>query len=109
MTEQEIIARVREYVTENFLYMRQGYEYSDTDSLPAHGIVDFTGVIELVAFVREQFGIGVDEADITEDNFGTLAAIARLVREKQLAHNGSLNGGGYAGANGRYRERSLAR
>ena len=86
MTEQDIAARVREYVTENFLYMRQGYEFSDTDSLPAHGIVDFTGVAELVAFIREEFDVSVDEADITEDNFGTLAAIARFVAEKHLEH-----------------------
>ncbi len=86
MTEQEIAARVREYVTENFLYMREGYEFSDTDSLPGHGIIDFSGVLELVAFLRQEFGVGIDEADITEENFGTLAAISRFVAEKQLAH-----------------------
>lgn len=86
MTDQEIAARVREYVTENFLYTRQGYEVSDTDSLSAHGILDFSGVLELVAFVRGEFGIGVEEGDITEENFGTLAAIARFIGEKQLAH-----------------------
>lgn len=86
MTDQEIAARLREYVTENFLYMRQGYEFSDTDSLSAHGIIDFSGVLELVAFVREEFDIAVDEADITEENFGTLAAISHFVAEKQLAH-----------------------
>ena len=86
MTEQEIAARVREYVTENFLYMREGYEFSDTDSLPGHGIIDFSGVLELVDFLRQEFGVGIDEADITEENFGTLAAISRFVAEKQLAH-----------------------
>ena len=85
MTEQEITARVREYVTENFLYMRQGYEFSDTDSLSGNGILDFTGVLELVAFVSEEFGISVDEGELTEENLGTLAAIARFVAEKQLA------------------------
>jgi acyl carrier protein len=77
---------VREYVTENFLYMRQGYEFSDTDSLPGHGIIDFAGVLELVAFVRREFDVRVDEGDITEENFGTLAAIASFIAEKQLAH-----------------------
>jgi len=86
MTDQEIAVRVRDYVTENFLYMRQGYEFSDTDSLPGHGIIDFSGVLELVAFVREEFGVEVDESDITEENFGTLAAISCFVTEKQLAH-----------------------
>jgi len=86
MTAHEISARVREYVTENFLYMRQGYEFSDTDSLPGHGIVDSMGVIELIAFVREEFAVQVEEADITEENFGTLAAISRFVQGKQPEH-----------------------
>ncbi len=86
MTDQEIAASVREYVTENFLYMRQGYEFSDTDSLPGHGIIDFTGALELVAFVRREFDVRVDEGDITEENFGTIAAISRFIAEKRLTH-----------------------
>lgn len=86
MSEHEIAARVREYVTENFLYMRGEYEFSDTDSLPGHGIIDFSAVLELVAFLRKEFGVGIDETDITEANFGTVAAISRFVAEKQLAH-----------------------
>ena len=86
MTEQEITTRVREYITENFLYMRRACAFSDTDSLPGHGIIDFSGVVELASFVREEFGVTVDRNDISDDNFGTLAAIARFIAEKQLAH-----------------------
>ncbi|HEY7233926.1 MAG TPA: acyl carrier protein [Gemmatimonadaceae bacterium] len=86
MTEHEISARVREYVAENFLYMRQGYEFSDADSLLGHGIIDSMGVIELVTFVQDEFGVDVENCEITDENFGTLDAIARFVYEKRPKH-----------------------
>lgn len=89
MTQHQIRARVREYVTDNFLYMRQGYEFSDGDSLLGHGIVDSMGVIELITFVQDQFGVEVAEEEITEENFGTLHAIGCFVEAKQ---RGQLTG-----------------
>ena len=86
MTQHEIIARVREYVVENFLYMRQGYEFSDTDSLLGHGIIDSMGVVELIFFVQDQFGVEVEEGEITEEHFGTLLAIAEFVQGKRPEH-----------------------
>lgn len=84
MTQHEISARVRGYVTENFLYMRQGYAFSDGDSLLGHGIIDSMGVIELITYVQDEFGVEVGEEEITEENFGTLSAIARFVEAKRL-------------------------
>jgi acyl carrier protein len=85
MTQHPIRARVREYVRENFLYMRQGYELSDDDSLLGNGIIDSMGVIELITYVQEEFGVQVGEEEITEENFGTLSAIARFVEGKRFA------------------------
>jgi acyl carrier protein len=86
VTQHEISARVREYVIENFLYMRQGYEFSDTDSLLEHGIIDSMGVIELVTFVRDEFGVDAEDGEITEENFGSLDAIAGFVYKRRPEH-----------------------
>lgn len=86
MTQHEIARRVREYVLENFLYMRQDYEFSDTDSLMGHGIMDSMGVIELITFVQDAFGVEVGEDEITEANFGTIAAVSRFVHGKSSEH-----------------------
>lgn len=83
MQPHEISTRLREYVTENFLYTRQDYEFSDTDSLLGHGIIDSMGVIELITFVQDEFGISVEENEIIEENFGTLAAITRFIESKR--------------------------
>jgi len=83
MTEREITQRTRAYVVENFLYMRQDFRFDDQDSLLTKGVIDSLGVMELVEFVSAEFGVQVDPADITEENFGTLAGIARYVAAKR--------------------------
>lgn len=86
MTQHEISTLVRDYITENFLYMRQGYEFSETDSLLGHGIIDSMGVIELITFVQDEFAVQIDEGEINEENFGSLEAIVRFVEEKRTEH-----------------------
>jgi len=82
---QEIADRVRQYVVDNYLYMRQNATVADDSSLLANGIIDSMGVMELVAFLEEEFGVVVGDADITEANLGSLAAIARYVVARQAA------------------------
>lgn len=84
MTDSTAIrSALRSFVQENFLYMRPDLQYGDEDSLLAKGVIDSLGVMEIVGHVEETWGISVDQADITEQNFGTLAAIANYVAGKQ--------------------------
>ncbi len=83
MTEAEVMVRTRAYVVENFLYMRQDFRFGDDDSLLTRGIIDSLGVMELVEFLGGEFGLEVDPEEITEQNFGTLAGIARYVVGKR--------------------------
>ena len=77
-------ARLRDYVTENFLYMRPGFALGNDDSLMGRGIIDSIGVMELVTFVQEEFGVTVEDDAITEENFGTIAAITRFVDARRV-------------------------
>ena len=83
MSEQDVLQQARAYVTDNFLYMRKNKELADSDSLLRTGVISSLGMMELVAWVEETFGLVVDPADITEQNFDSLANIARFVSEKR--------------------------
>jgi acyl carrier protein len=83
MSEQDVLQQARAYVAENFLYMRKNKELADTDSLLRTGVISSLGMMELVAWVEETFGLVVDPAEITEQNFDSLANIARFVGEKR--------------------------
>jgi acyl carrier protein len=82
MTVDSVLQRTRAYITENFLYMRKDVQLGDADSLLERGVIDSMGVMELVQFLEKEFGIHVKDDDITEENLGTLAAIAKYVAGK---------------------------
>lgn len=79
MNAAQIIDRTRAYIVENFLYMRPDFKLGDTDSLLERGIIDSMGVMELVAFIESDFGVTVADEDVTEENIGSLRAIAGYV------------------------------
>ena len=76
----EIKAQVREYVARNLLFSDNGFEYGDDDSFLQEGIVDSVGVLELVLFVEETFGVAVDDQDITPDNFDSVNKLADYIQ-----------------------------
>jgi len=89
MDQTAILARTRAYVQETFLYMRPGFVLGDQDSLLQRGVIDSMGVMELIAFLRDEFGIAVADEDITESNLGTMTDIARDVSTQRGNGNGA--------------------
>jgi acyl carrier protein len=53
------------------------------ENLLTKGIVDSHGVMELVGFLEQQYGISVDDADLTPENFENVASIEAFVGRKQ--------------------------
>lgn len=77
----ELAARVRRFVVDNF-YVPDGAALGDETSLIESGIVDSTGVLELIAFLEAEFGVAVADAEVTPDNLETIGRIARYVAGK---------------------------
>jgi acyl carrier protein len=71
--------QVREFVAQNFFY--GGLELPLTDDLPLveRGGLDQTGVLEIAMFLEETYGVRVDEADLTPENFDSIDNIARYI------------------------------
>ena len=78
MDESAILTRTRAYVLDTFLYMRPGFTLGDHDRLLQRGVIDSMG-----GFLRSEFDVVVADEDITEQNLGTLADIARYVMAKR--------------------------
>ena len=74
---------VRAFIDENFLYMRPDLELQDTDDLLGLGVIDSLGFVELVDEVQARYGVTVQDVEITEDNFGSVAAIVAFIDRKQ--------------------------
>ena len=82
MTEAQIINETRTYITENFLYARPDYFVGEDEHLLERGVVDSMGMVELITFLQDQFGVEPADDEITEENFATLRRIAAFVSRK---------------------------
>ena len=82
---ERVLAELRTFVTDNFLYLHPDVDLDDADDLLAMGIIDSLGFVELVEEVQARYDVTVDDLDITEENFGSLAAMAGYVCRKQAA------------------------
>ena len=79
MTHEKIVSLTRTFIRENFLYTRPDFELGETLPLLGTGIIDSMGVMEVIMFLETTFGVSADDEDITEENLGSLDAIARWV------------------------------
>jgi acyl carrier protein len=85
VTEAQIIHDTRAYITENFLYARPDYVVGEDEHLMEKRVVDSMGMVELITFLQDRFGIEPADDEITEENFATLRRIAGFVLRKRAA------------------------
>lgn len=78
----EIENKIKSYIAKNLLFSGDEFKYSNDVSFLEEGIVDSLGVMELVSFVEDQFGVTVDDQEITPDNFDSVSKLAVYVRSK---------------------------
>ena len=85
ISQSEIIARVRDFVQDNFLYMHTDFQLNNDDHLLEKGVIDSMSIVEMISFVEQEFGVHATEEEISDANFGSLARIARYVSDKRSA------------------------
>lgn len=76
---------IRRFIADNFLFGGDAAAIAEGESLLEAGLVDSTGILELVGFLEETFAIRVADAEIVPDNLDSIAAIAAYVRRKTAA------------------------
>lgn len=75
---QTIRQQIHDHVVSTFLF--DSGDIADDASLLDEGVVDSMGVLGLVLFVEEQFGIAVAEREVVPDNFDSIDALAAFVQ-----------------------------
>lgn len=80
----EISEIIREFIVDNFLFGETNHFTEDTDFFEK-GILDSTGIIELVGFIEQTFNISIDDDELIIDNFSSLNNITRYLQLKTAA------------------------
>ena len=87
----DIKSQVRSYIYEAFLF-GAGNGVEDDASLLARGVLDSTGVLELILFLEQQFGIQVEDAEMLPENLDSIVSIERFVQRKREARQAGTGG-----------------
>jgi acyl carrier protein len=82
MRSMEIKEQVRAFITSNF-YVADPAALKDSESLLDRGIIDSTGVMEVIGFLEENFSITVDDSEMLPENLDSIDRIANFVSRKK--------------------------
>jgi acyl carrier protein len=80
-TRADVADALRRFVLEHFPAARQS-ELADDAPLLESGIVDSLGILELVTFVTETFGVTVSDEDLQPENFRSIHALATFIERR---------------------------
>lgn len=82
----EISNQVREFVINNFL-MGGSDSFEDNDSFLDKGIIDSTGVLEVIGFLEETFEITVEDSEMLPENLDSVENIKNFIATKTQSNN----------------------
>jgi len=83
VSESGILSRIHSFVHENPLYKQRGFVLAEDDRFFEKAALDSKYVAAMITYIEEEFGVLVSECEISEDNLGSLRAVARFVASKQ--------------------------
>ena len=75
---------LRQFIVENYLFGRDD-GFGEDDSFLERGIIDSTGVMELVAFIEQRYHVKVEDEELLPENLDSLARLARFLETKRSA------------------------
>lgn len=79
---QVIITSTKQFIIDNFYFGSMEKEIKDEDSFLSNGIIDSTGILELIKFLEEEYEISIDDSELLPENLDSLVNIANFVQKK---------------------------
>lgn len=77
-----ITEELRRFVEANFLFGRSNGRLSEDASFLANGIIDSTGMLELIAFLEQKYGCRLEDGEIIPDNLDSLGKLTSFLERK---------------------------
>jgi acyl carrier protein len=78
MMRQEL----RRFVTDNFLFGVDNCRFSDDDSFLEKGIIDSTGVLELIEHLQNRYGVIMQDQDLIPQNLDSIDNIVEFIQAR---------------------------
>ena len=77
--------KVKNYLLENYLFTDDQDALKDGDSFLEQGIIDSTGILEVIFFLEEEFGISVADEEMVPENLDSVNNLVKFIEAKSAA------------------------
>ena len=78
----ETVKKIREYIFDNYLFTEDENDLKNDDSFMEKGIIDSTGILEVVTFIEEEFGFKVEDEELVPENLDSVNNLAAFIQRK---------------------------
>ena len=85
---ESIEQELRQFLKVNFPLSADGVVLDKDDSLIEVGVIDSTGVLELIGFIEERYELAIADEEVLPENLDSIANITRFVGHKTVGMNG---------------------
>ena len=75
-------SEIKAFIVSNFLFGQEREGFTEVLSFLESGVIDSTGLLELVSFVEQQYGISVAARELVPENLDSLKNISQFVARK---------------------------
>ena len=75
--------KIRGFILENYLFTDDQSELNNDDSFLDQGILDSTGILEIIFFIEDEFGIKIKDDEMIPDNLDSVRKIVAFIKRKQ--------------------------
>jgi acyl carrier protein len=78
----DIQKEIRKFIANNFMFTEGDSRLKDETSFLEKGILDSTGILEVVSFIEEKYGIKVEDDEMVPENLDSIRNISRFISLK---------------------------
>ncbi len=75
--------KIRKFILENYLFTDDQSELNNDDSFLDQGILDSTGILEIIFFIEDEFGIKIKDDEMVPENLDSVNRIVAFIERKQ--------------------------
>jgi acyl carrier protein len=79
----DVEKEIRDFIVENFLFGNREKLPDDDISFLQNGLIDSTGILEVVSFIEEKFGIRVEDDELLPENLDSVRCLADFIVRKR--------------------------
>lgn len=80
--DPDVRQAIRAFILENYMHGASPSELEDAASFVDTGIIDSTGVMELILFLENELGVKVEDTEILPENLDSVEKICRYLESK---------------------------